>query len=74
MRLKSAMSAPALALFNLALSQRSCERLITNAEMLKATITVEGWPKRLQIGDTAESAAWVLVDTPTTAHCFSTGR
>ena len=56
-----AMSAPALALFNLALSQRARMQFVTNAEMLKAVITAQGWPKRSQVGDAAERAAWILV-------------
>ena len=55
------MSAPALAVFKLALLQLSRDRFKTNAHMLEAVIAAQGWPKRSQIGDAAENAAWILV-------------
>jgi hypothetical protein len=56
-----AMSPPALAVFNLALNHRARVQFRANAEMLKAVIAEQGWPRRSQIGDSAENAAWILV-------------
>lgn len=56
-----ALSPGALEVFNLALEQRMRMQFKTNAEMLKAVIAEQGWPKRSQVGESAEDAAWIIV-------------
>lgn len=55
------LSPPALAVFDLALEQRVRMQFKTNAEMLEAVIAEQGWPKRSEIGESAEDAAWIIV-------------
>jgi hypothetical protein len=56
-----ALSPSALVVFDLALEQRMRTQFKTNAEMLKTAIAEHGWPKRSEIGESAEDAAWLIV-------------
>jgi hypothetical protein len=55
------MSAPALAFFDLLLNRQFRQQCRSGGELIQSAIAVDGWPKRSQIEDAAEDAAWLIV-------------